>query len=199
MCTAHRGVTCNNIYSTFILVINQIDAQNLFYSKFISCLYMFRAPCAHRQGVKIVLYNLWYHHTYRWPSRAPVHGTSKNIKTFTVYLCGSLLTFSVSSGLDSTFGGLEAMITALCDEYPRLLGRHREIFVAVLLTGIYICALPTTTYVRSAQNARFSRNVLYSLCTFSHIIRKQINRAMFSVTLFRDQAAQWDSQEFFLL
>jgi len=30
----------------FILVINQLDAQNLFYNKFISCLYMFRAPCA---------------------------------------------------------------------------------------------------------------------------------------------------------
>ena len=51
----------------FILVINQLDAQNLFYNKFISCLYMFRAPCAHRQEVKIVrvLYSLWYHHTYR--------------------------------------------------------------------------------------------------------------------------------------
>ena len=28
---------------------------------------------ADRQEVKIVLYNLWYHHTYRWP---PVHGTA---------------------------------------------------------------------------------------------------------------------------
>ena len=27
---------------------------------------------AHRQEAKIVLYNLWYHHTYRWPSRAQV-------------------------------------------------------------------------------------------------------------------------------
>ena len=36
----------------FILVINQLDAQNLFYNKFISCLYMFRAPCAHRQEIK---------------------------------------------------------------------------------------------------------------------------------------------------
>ena len=63
--------------SIFILVINQLDAQNLFYDKFISCLYMFRAPCAHRQEVKIVLYSLWYYHTYRWPSRAkPVHGTA---------------------------------------------------------------------------------------------------------------------------
>jgi len=40
----------------------------LFYNKFISCLYMFRAPCAHRQEVKILLYSLWYHHTYKWPS-----------------------------------------------------------------------------------------------------------------------------------
>jgi len=29
--------------SAFISVINQLDAQNLFYNKFISCLYMFRA------------------------------------------------------------------------------------------------------------------------------------------------------------
>jgi hypothetical protein len=49
--------------SIFILVINQLDAQNSFYNKFISCLYMFRALCAHRQEVKIVLYSLWYHHT----------------------------------------------------------------------------------------------------------------------------------------
>ena len=54
----------------FILVINQLDAQNLFYNTFISCLYMFRAPFAHRQEVKIVLYSNWYHQTYRWPSLA---------------------------------------------------------------------------------------------------------------------------------
>ena len=34
----------------------------LFYNKFIICLYMFRALCAH-QEVKIVLYSIWYHHT----------------------------------------------------------------------------------------------------------------------------------------
>ena len=59
----------NDRYS-FILVVNQPYAQNLFYSKFISCLYMFRAPCVHRQEDKILLYSLWYHHTYRWPPRA---------------------------------------------------------------------------------------------------------------------------------
>jgi len=34
----------------------------LFYNKFIICLYMFRALCAHYQEVKIVLYSIWYHH-----------------------------------------------------------------------------------------------------------------------------------------
>lgn len=53
----------------------------------------------------------------------------------------------ITLGLDSTFGGLEAMVTALCDEYPRALGRRRELFVMVLLLAIYLCALPTTTYV----------------------------------------------------
>ncbi|XP_058457561.1 sodium-dependent serotonin transporter [Malaya genurostris] len=52
----------------------------------------------------------------------------------------------ITLGLDSTFGGLEAMITALCDEYPRAIGRRRELFVLILLALIYICALPTMTY-----------------------------------------------------
>ena len=42
-----------------------------FYNKFIICLYMFHALCAHHQ-VRIVLYSIWYHHTCRWPSRAQV-------------------------------------------------------------------------------------------------------------------------------
>ncbi|KAK2703125.1 hypothetical protein QYM36_018330, partial [Artemia franciscana] len=52
----------------------------------------------------------------------------------------------ITLGLDSTFGGLEAMITGLCDEYPRFLGKNREVFVAVLLMVIFLGALPTTTY-----------------------------------------------------
>jgi len=46
-----------------ILAINQLDAETFFHNKFISCLFMFRAPCAYRQEVKIVLYSIWYHHT----------------------------------------------------------------------------------------------------------------------------------------
>ena len=66
----HTFGPMNNTINMFILIINQLDAQNLFYNKFISCLYMFRAPCAHREEGKIVLYSLWYHHIYRWPSGA---------------------------------------------------------------------------------------------------------------------------------
>jgi len=43
----------------------------LFYNKFIKCLYMFRALCAHHQEVEIVLHSIWYH-TCRWPSGAQV-------------------------------------------------------------------------------------------------------------------------------
>ena len=30
------------------------------------------STCAHHREVKIALHSLWYHHTYRWPSRARV-------------------------------------------------------------------------------------------------------------------------------
>jgi len=31
------------------------------------------STCAHHQEVKIALHSLWYHHTYRWPSRAHLY------------------------------------------------------------------------------------------------------------------------------
>jgi len=42
------------------------------------------STCAHHREVKIALHSLWFHHTYRWPSRAqvervlsqPVHQTA---------------------------------------------------------------------------------------------------------------------------
>ena len=49
--------------ATYLFInINQLDVL-FFFNKFISSLYMFRAPCAHRQEGKIALYSLWYHHT----------------------------------------------------------------------------------------------------------------------------------------
>ncbi|XP_043282022.1 sodium-dependent dopamine transporter isoform X2 [Venturia canescens] len=43
-------------------------------------------------------------------------------------------------GLDSSFGGSEAIITALSDEFP-LIGNHREIFVACLFTLYFVVGL----------------------------------------------------------
>ena len=49
----------------FILVFNQLKAQNLFYSKFYFTPLHVSSTCAHHQEVKNVLHSLWYHHTYR--------------------------------------------------------------------------------------------------------------------------------------
>lgn len=46
------------------------------------------------------------------------------------------------------FGGLEAILTGLCDEYPETLRKYRELFVGIVVIFIFIFALPTTTYVR---------------------------------------------------
>ena len=55
------------------------------------------------------------------------------------------------------------MITGLCDEFPRSLGKHRELFVLALLGGIYLCCLPTCTYVGS-------RSVQWRVCFWSDFI-----------------------------
>jgi len=51
--------------SIFISVINQLDAKNLFHNKFYFMPLHVSNTRAHHQEVKIVLYSLWYHHTYR--------------------------------------------------------------------------------------------------------------------------------------
>jgi len=56
--------------SIFISVFNQLDALNLFHSKFYFMPLHVSSTCAYHQEVKIVLHGLWYHHTYRWLSRA---------------------------------------------------------------------------------------------------------------------------------
>ena len=50
--------------SIFISVINQLDAQNLFHSKFYFMPLHVSSTCVHHQEVKIALHSLWYHHTY---------------------------------------------------------------------------------------------------------------------------------------
>ena len=45
------------------LANDQLNAQFLFYNKFIIFLYMFRALLCSSSGGQIVLYSIWYHHT----------------------------------------------------------------------------------------------------------------------------------------
>uniref|UniRef100_A0A0N5AHW2 Transporter n=1 Tax=Syphacia muris TaxID=451379 RepID=A0A0N5AHW2_9BILA len=52
----------------------------------------------------------------------------------------------ITLGIDSTFSGVEALITGFVDEYPSILGKHREIFVAVVVSCYYLGSLPTVTY-----------------------------------------------------
>uniref|UniRef100_A0A914RVS8 Amino acid transporter transmembrane domain-containing protein n=1 Tax=Parascaris equorum TaxID=6256 RepID=A0A914RVS8_PAREQ len=44
------------------------------------------------------------------------------------------------------WSGIEALITGFCDEYPRILARKREIFVAIVIATYYFGSLPTVTY-----------------------------------------------------
>lgn len=46
------------------------------------------------------------------------------------------------------FAGLEALVTAFCDEFPNVVGKYREWFVLVLVIYCYTGTLPTTTYVK---------------------------------------------------
>uniref|UniRef100_T1J2S9 Transporter n=1 Tax=Strigamia maritima TaxID=126957 RepID=T1J2S9_STRMM len=53
-------------------------------------------------------------------------------------------------GLDSSFGGSEAIITALSDEFA-IIGNHREIFVAILFTIYFIVGLASCTQFTSRK------------------------------------------------
>ena len=56
-------------YLRIYLNIHQLEALNFTMIFYFKPLHV-SSTCAHRQEVKIVLYSLWYHHSYRWPSRA---------------------------------------------------------------------------------------------------------------------------------
>ncbi|XP_048044571.1 solute carrier family 6 member 4b isoform X1 [Megalobrama amblycephala] len=51
----------------------------------------------------------------------------------------------ITLGLDSTFGGLEAIITAVMDEYPDVLSHRRELFVLALVVVCFLGSLSTLT------------------------------------------------------
>ena len=48
-------------------------------------------------------------------------------------------------GLDSGFGGLESIYTALADEFD-ILHKNRKIWMALIHIILFICSIPTVTY-----------------------------------------------------
>ncbi|KAM8974922.1 sodium-dependent serotonin transporter [Pelodytes ibericus] len=52
----------------------------------------------------------------------------------------------ITLGLDSTFAGLEGVITAVLDEFPHVWGKRRELFVFLLIVVCYLGALSTLTF-----------------------------------------------------
>uniref|UniRef100_A0A915PEK2 Transporter n=1 Tax=Setaria digitata TaxID=48799 RepID=A0A915PEK2_9BILA len=70
------------------------------------------------------------------------------IATMSYANCWSFIFFImlIALGIDSTFSGIEALITGFCDEYPRILARKRKIFVGIVIVAYYFGSLPTVTY-----------------------------------------------------
>lgn len=54
------------------------------------------------------------------------------------------------------FGGLEAVITALMDEYPQVLGEHRQLFVLGLIALCFLGSLATLTNVSYGDSGHSS-------------------------------------------
>lgn len=51
----------------------------------------------------------------------------------------------INLGLDSAFGGLEAIYTAIADEIS-VIRKHRKFFMAFIHIVLFVCSLPTVTY-----------------------------------------------------
>ncbi|XP_015685733.1 sodium-dependent serotonin transporter-like, partial [Protobothrops mucrosquamatus] len=52
----------------------------------------------------------------------------------------------ITLGLDSTFAGLEGVITAVLDEFPHVWGKRRELFVFLFIVTCFMGSLSTLTF-----------------------------------------------------
>ena len=94
----------------------------LFYNKFITCLYMIRALCAHHQEVETVLYSIWYHHTEtsEWSKITKIqfckyeHVVVKFVHEFFGYDYCILLTINMLCHVEITFTQLLNLLKRYC-------------------------------------------------------------------------------------
>ncbi|XP_071944037.1 sodium-dependent noradrenaline transporter-like [Antedon mediterranea] len=52
----------------------------------------------------------------------------------------------ITLGLDSQFGGFEAVLTGIADEFPHLFNKRRELLTAIVVIIVFLLALPNVTY-----------------------------------------------------
>ena len=121
-------------------------------------LYMFRALCAHHQEVNIVLYSLWYHHTCRWPSHAPLHVSSTVYSSSGDQNC--IIQPLVSSHLQ-----VAVPCTSTCFEHCVLIIRRSKLYYTAFGIITPLGGRPVHLYMFRAPCARHQeiKILLYSL------------------------------------
>ena len=132
--------------------------QILFYNKFISCLYMFRAH-AHHQEVKIALHSLWYHYTYRCvDTRGCVMQICFTISLFHASTCFEHMLIIRRSKLHYTASGIITPIGVMIpDDFDVLLTMHVSIFISVINQ-------------LDAQNFCFTISLFHASTRFEHML-----------------------------
>ncbi|XP_032303798.1 sodium-dependent serotonin transporter-like isoform X2 [Coturnix japonica] len=101
----------------------------------------YHLPRSHRQHGGI---HLLRHHFLPDDDNAGAGQHGRNLCSSTGTTAGG--GFSLIPVLRWQFGGLEAVITAVMDEYPQVLAQRRELFVLGLITVCFLGSLSTLTY-----------------------------------------------------
>lgn len=87
-----------------------------------------------------------------------------------INICSSVHRFFLSvCAFLSQFGGLEAIITAVMDEYPDVLSHRRELFVLGLVVVCFLGSLSTLTKVS------FNEPLDFSLSAFNEVYQYNKN------------------------
>jgi len=137
--------------SIFISVFNQLDAQNLFHNKFYFMPLHVSSTCAHHQEVKIVIYSLWYHHTYRcddtrgcvmqyWPPDDE-HMCSKHVEAWNKTYCETNFVHPVTE-IKKCWSTFKYLIILIVSIYCILcIGRIVKCLIAVHIFIVTPCML----------------------------------------------------------
>ena len=102
----------------------------------------------------------------------------------------------INLGLDSDFGGLEAMYTALSDEYV-LLKTHRKLGLFIMCCLLIIASLPTVTYGEADEEKSIFpfRSLLGGNYVVQFLDRFSTAPALMLVVMMEAIAATWVSRE----